>query len=91
MGNRSLTMNTFKTLMLAAAAALTIGAGTAMADGSGVAGPDYWAAKQQAEARQAANTGVRVTPAPNSTVQYGSSEYEQPTRPALGPVVPGGF
>ena len=86
------TFKSMKTLMLAAAAALTIGAGTAMADGSGVAGPDYWAAKQQAEARQAAAAG-RVTPAPNSTVQYGSSEFEQlqPVHHGIGPDVPGGF
>jgi hypothetical protein len=86
------TFKSMKTLMLAAAAALTIGAGTAMADGNGVAGADYWAAKQQAEARQAANAGGMVTPAPNSTVQYGSSEYERPAHSAFdSPMVPGGF
>jgi hypothetical protein len=46
-----MTMNTTKTLMLAAAAALSLGMGTAMADGSDVMN-DYQAAKILA-ARQA--------------------------------------
>jgi hypothetical protein len=46
-----MTMNTTKTLMLAAAAALSLGMGTAMADGSDVPN-DYQAAKILA-ARQA--------------------------------------
>jgi hypothetical protein len=78
------TMTSVKTLMFAAAAALSIGVGSAMASGSGVAGPDYWAAQQQAAARQqAANPNARVTPAPNDTTQYGSSDFEKPMR--VGP------
>jgi hypothetical protein len=49
--NRRMTMYTTKTLMLAAAAALSLGMGTAMADGSDVPN-DYQAAKILA-ARQA--------------------------------------
>ena len=75
------TMTSVKTLMLAAAAALSIGVGSAMASGSGVAGPDYWATQQQAAARQqAANAGTRATAAPNATTQYGSSDFERPMR-----------
>jgi len=68
-----------KTLMLAGVGALSIGIGSAMAAGSGVTGPDYWAAQEQAAARQAAaNPNAGATTNRNATVQYGSSDIEQP-------------
>jgi hypothetical protein len=79
------TMTSVKTVMLAAAAALSIGVGSAMADGSGVAGPDYWAAQQQAAARQqAANGAAKATPAPTDATQYGSSDFERPVNRGNG-------
>jgi hypothetical protein len=88
------TMNSLKTLLLAGAAALSIGVGGAMAAGSGVAGPDYWAAQQQAAARQAARQNPTATSSRNSTVQYGSSDVDSLHQPvgadaSLG--VAGGF
>jgi hypothetical protein len=60
-------MTISKTLMLAAVAALSLGAGTAMAqDGSGGSFPDYWTARQEAAA-------ARV-PAAAMPVQSGSSD-----------------
>jgi hypothetical protein len=88
------TMNSFKTLMLAGAAALTIGVGGAMAADSGVATQNYWAARQQAPVGQTVTQGPTVTTTRNSTVQYGSSDFEpfnQPTRPDSSLGVAGGF
>jgi hypothetical protein len=67
------TMNTTKTLMLAAAAALSLGMGTAMADGSDVMN-DYQAAKILA-ARQAQS----------GEVQSGSSDINSTRGFQLGP------
>jgi len=67
-------MKTTKTLMLAAIAALTLGAGSAMADGSGGSFPDYQSSLVQRAAQKAAVQGA------NSQVQSGSSDInmEQP-------------
>jgi len=67
-------MNTTKTLMLAAAAALSLGVGTAMADGSDVMN-DYQAAKILAT-RQAQS----------GQVQAGSSDVSSTRGWQLGPV-----
>ena len=67
-------MSQTKTLFLAALAAMTLGAGAAMADGSG-GGPDYWS-RQNMKAIQAGvtNPNLAVTPIPS-----GSSDVEQDT------------
>jgi hypothetical protein len=67
-----MTMNTMKTLMLAAVTALSLGAGSAMAQESG--GPsmptiDYWAAKQIA-----AEQATRANQVQSGQVQSGSSD-----------------
>ena len=67
-------MNTTKTLILAAMTVLSVGVGTAMAQDGGGATFDYWAARQQAEARQAANLNKNVMPTQQNTAQYGSSD-----------------
>ena len=61
-------MNTTKTLMLAALAALSLGVGTAMADGDGGL-PDYQAQHQRAIAAAQA-------PVAHSAVQSGASDVE---------------
>lgn len=81
-----ITTHSLKTLMLAGAAALSIGVGGAMAASVGTT-------QQQAAAPQAAaNQNPAMTQ--NGTVQYGSSDYDlfhRPvgTDPSLG--VAGGF
>jgi len=85
------TRNGFKTLMLAGAAALSIGVGGAMAQ-TGAAGTNYWAAQPQAG--QAANQAPTVTTTRNSTVQYGTSDFSamrQPGTPDPSLGVAGGF
>lgn len=49
-------MTTTKTLMLAALAALSLGVGTAMADGPDGTSPDYQSARTLAEAMYASRT-----------------------------------
>ena len=61
-------MKTTKTLMLAALAALSLGVGTAMADGDGGV-PDYQAQHQRAAAADQA-------PAVRSPVQAGASDVD---------------
>jgi hypothetical protein len=83
------TMNSLKTLTLAAAAVLSIGVGGAMA-----AGPNYWSAQQRTTATQAAPQGPTVTTTRNGTVQYGTGDFDpfnQPARPDPSLGVAGGF
>ena len=61
-------MKTTKTLMLALIAALTLGAGSAMADGSGGSFPDYQSSLMLKAAQSAA------TQRANDQVQAGSSD-----------------
>ena len=63
-------MTTMKTLLLAGLAVLALG-GSAMADGSGVASNEYWAAQYRAAA--AANAS-RSVPSRVDTMQSGSSD-----------------
>jgi hypothetical protein len=67
-----MTMKTINTLMLAAVAALSFGAGAAMAqDGSGFGGPDYWSrATNDAAIRAAAN------PDSNNQLLFGSPDVQ---------------
>lgn len=87
-------MNSLKTLMLAGAAALSIGVGGAMAADSGAAGAN-WGSQQQPRAGQApVNQGSTVTTSRNGTVQFGSSDYDalhQPAVPDPSLGVAGGF
>ena len=43
-------MTITKTLMLAGLAVISLGAGSAMAEGTGIATPDYWAQQYRVEA-----------------------------------------
>jgi hypothetical protein len=84
-------MTTTKILLLAGFAVMSLGAGNAMADGSGVATNDYWAQQYRIEAgRAVANSSQAKATDP---VQYGPSDTNR-----LGselrfdtPMVPGGF
>ena len=70
-------MSVTKTLMLAGFAVLSLG-GAAMADGSGVATNEYWAAQYRAEANKAAtnvNRGAISNPA--DVRQSGASDLER--------------
>ena len=75
-------MNTTKTLMLAAVTALTIGAGTAMAqEGHDDPGVPYWTLARQAQA-------LRVAQArDNARVQAGSSDVSA-AKTGIGHVLP---
>jgi hypothetical protein len=84
------TMTTMKTLMLAGLGALSIGIGSAMAQDGGGAVQDYWAARQQAAARLNSQNSA-ATATRNSTVQYGSSDIEQPIPHQGVDGVAGGF
>jgi len=80
-----LTMNTTKTLMLAAVAALSLGLGTAMAqsESNGNSGVPYWTLARQADA-------LRQAEARNDArVQYGSSDVGT-AKSGLGHVLPFG-
>jgi hypothetical protein len=71
--NRSPIMNTTKTLMLAAVAALSLGAGTAMAQegGPSMIGPNDWSIQQERAVY------AHQTPAPTAApVQAGSSDVD---------------
>ena len=73
-------MKTMKTLMLAACAALSIGAGTAVAQDGGGGGPDYWSRPTLEAAKKAAtNYGHSAAP-----VDSGSSDA--PTRERGAPL-----
>ena len=61
------------TLMLTALAALTLGAGAAMADGSG-GGPDYWSRQNMKAIQSGATNPSGAAPIPS-----GSSDVEQDT------------
>ncbi len=76
-------MNTTKTLLLAAVAALTIGAGSAMAQSEGhdSSGAPYWTLARQADA-------LRVAEARNAAkVQAGSSDVGT-AKTGIGHVLP---
>jgi hypothetical protein len=70
-----MTMTTMKTLMLAAFAALTLGAGTAMAQDGGGGGMDYWSQQNMKAIQQRAMQANRTTP-----VQGGSSDVDATER-----------
>jgi hypothetical protein len=55
-----MTMATMKTLMLAAFAALTLGAGTAMAQDGGGGGMDYWSQQNMKAIQQGAMQANRT-------------------------------
>jgi len=75
-------MNTTKTLMLAAVAALTIGAGAAMAqEGSTDPGVPYWTLARQAQALKVAQARG------NARVQAGSSDVGA-AKTGIGHVLP---
>ena len=61
------------TLMLTALAALTLGAGAAMADGGG-GGPDYWSRQNMKAIQSGATNPPGAAPIPS-----GSSDVEQDT------------
>jgi hypothetical protein len=64
-------MTMTKTLMLAAFAALSLGAGTAMAQDGGDGGMDYWSRQNVIAAQRAAAANPAVAPVP-----AGSSDVE---------------
>jgi hypothetical protein len=73
-----MTMTTMKTLMLAAFAALTLGAGTAMAQDGGGGGMDYWSRQNMKAIQQGGMQANRTTPVPSGssdvdTIERGSA------------------
>jgi hypothetical protein len=70
-----MTMNTTRTLILAALGALSLGVGSAMASGSGAGTDDYWAQQYRIQARQAA----AANPNARAPVQYGSPDTQPGT------------
>ena len=69
-------MTTTKILLLAGLAAISLGAGNAMAEGSGIAVSDYWAQQYRIAAKQAADNAAHT--AVPSTVQSGASDESRP-------------
>jgi hypothetical protein len=81
-------MTMTKTLMLAAFAALSLGAGTAMAQDGGDGGMDYWSRQNVIAAHRAAAANPAVAPVP-AWVRLASPadrEFRQRReKPALAP------
>ena len=73
-------MTTTKILLLAGLAAISLGAGNAMAEGSGIAVPDYWAQQYRAAASMAAAKEAHT--AVPGAVQSGASDPDR-SRPAF--------
>jgi hypothetical protein len=70
-----MTMTNSKALMLAGLAIMSLGIGHAMAEGSGVTGPDYWAQQYRAAANKAA--AKEIHGAVSGTAQSGTSDVDR--------------
>jgi hypothetical protein len=88
-----MTMTITKTLMLAAFAAISLGAGSAMASDGGGATSDYWAQQYRIEASRlaAANVNHGTVSAQPGAVQFGGTDIARPVAPANTNLTAGGF
>jgi len=78
-----------KTLMLACLAVISLGAANAMADGTGIATPDYWAQQYRIEAsKSVANKSQGAT---SGAVQFGTSDIAHPAFHVDTNLTQGGF
>jgi hypothetical protein len=82
-----------KTLMLAAFAAISLGAGSAMANDGGGATDDYWAREYRIEASRlaAANAAPGMVSAQRGAVQFGGPDITRQVASANTNLTAGGF
>jgi hypothetical protein len=78
-----MTMTRTKSLILAGLTVISLGAGHAMAEGTGIGMPDYWAQQYRAAASLAAADASHGRPSGTTDpVQAGAADLERP-RPAI--------